>query len=106
MSGVGRTVICPLVRDSVDQGDLDIGVTVTKGVRCTFFSMGRSGNASFSSAPTSTEDVDVDREIQFFSILPASATEFDGYYALQCTLPPGTEVFRLVAGELADTTSN
>jgi hypothetical protein len=102
----GRTVICPIVRDSALQSDLDIGVTVTKGVRCTFFSMSRSGDVGSSFAPTSTEAVDVDREIQFFSILPAAATEFDGYYALQCTLPPGTEVFRLVTGEAADTTAH
>jgi len=107
VSGVGRTVICPIVRDSALPGDMDIGVTVTRGVRCTFSSMSPSGDPTPNSpfAPTSTEAVDVDRENQFF-FLPGNVTVFDGYYALQCTLPPGTEVFRFVAGEAAETGSN
>jgi hypothetical protein len=99
-----RTVICPIVRDSAKPADLDIGVTVTKGVQCTFASLSRSGNEIASFAPTSTEAVDVDREIQYFSILPATVTELDGYYALQCTLPHEMEVFRFGAGERTDST--
>ena len=58
-----RTVIYPIVRDSAQPADLDIGVTVTKGVTCTFASLSRRGNTLASFEPTSTEAVDVDREI-------------------------------------------
>ena len=46
----------------------------------------------------------MDREIHYCSILPATVTEFDGYYALHCTLPHDMEVFRSGAGERTDST--
>jgi hypothetical protein len=37
-------VICPIVRDTVNEYNLDIGVTVTTNVRCTFHIMNYKGD--------------------------------------------------------------
>lgn len=98
------TLICPIVRDSMSPADLDVGVVLTKGVRCVLESMDSHGNIIASISPTSVESVDVDREVQYFSIVPKESTAQDGAYALQCTLPGSAELFSYRWGERVDST--
>ena len=110
VSRTASTVICPIVRDTVHVTPLDIGVTVTKGVKCQFSIMNYAGNEDHPRSPfdpTSITDLGGDREIQYFEVLKAKKIDpegFVGYYALQCTLPPDTEVFSYISGEQAKTT--
>jgi hypothetical protein len=110
-----RTVICPIIRDSATETDLDIGISVSRatkqdgrdGVKCTFYSMNIFGDTIGS--PHEPSEVvpengpDPDREIQFFSVRK-DETAFDGSYALECVMGPTGRIFRYNAGELARTT--
>jgi hypothetical protein len=104
---VERSVICPIVRDTVTEHDLDIGVTVTTGVKCSFQIMNFKGDQVSDLSPSDTQSVDVDRETQYFLVKADPNIDpdgFVGYYALYCTLPPDAQVFSYGSGELAETT--
>jgi hypothetical protein len=108
--GTSRSVICPIVRDTVNEYNLDVGVTVTTNVRCTFHIMNFKGDqVDPVFEPASTQGLDVDREIQYFA--PRANPEIDpfgfvGYYAIQCVLPPSGQVFSYIIGELTETTDH
>ncbi len=108
-----RTVICPIVRDSVFPTDLDIGIAVSKtnekkqgGVKCEFYSMNQFGDTVGTSFQPSEVVPEVpppafsDREIQYFSV-KSPQTKQDGSYAIQCTLEPSGQVFSYISGEYA-----
>ena len=105
----GRAVLCPIVRDTVNAYDLDIGVTVTTGVTCQFYLMNYQGHyaAGVPFQPSSTTPVDTGIEIQYFLIKANPDIDppgFVGYYTLACTLPLGGAVLSYIAGEFAVTT--
>lgn len=96
-----------IVRDTVTEHDLDIGVTVTTGVKCSFQIMNFKGDQVSDLSPSDTQSVDVDRETQYFLVKADPNIDpdgFVGYYALYCTLPPDAQVFSYGSGELAETT--
>jgi hypothetical protein len=104
-----RTVLCPIVRDTVNEYDLDIGVTVTTGVTCQFYVMNYKGvyAAGTPHGPSSTAVIDTGKEIHYFLIKANPNVDppgFVGYYVLDCRLPPGGAVFSYGSGENADTT--
>jgi hypothetical protein len=104
-----RTVLCPIVRDTVNEYDLDIGVTVSRGVSCQFFVMNYKGVYAPGTphSPSSNAMIDTGKEIQYFSVKADSSVDpsgFVGYYALACTLSPGGIVYSYGSGENADTT--
>jgi hypothetical protein len=109
-SATERTVICPIVRDTVNEYPLDVGVTVTTNVRCTFHITNFTGDqVDPVFEPSGTHSHGDGREIQFFG--PTRPTNFDpegfvGYYAIQCVLPPNGEVFSYIIGELTETTDH
>ena len=108
-SGRGeRSVLCPIVRDTVNEYDLDIGVTVTKGVACQFYIMNYQGHyAGAPYPPSSTSPVDTAIEIHYFLVKANPNIDplgFVGYYTLACSLPPGGAVLSYTAGEFAETT--
>jgi hypothetical protein len=101
-------VLCPIVRDTVNEYDLDIGVTVTKGVTCQFYIMNYQGHyAGAPYQPSSSSPVDTAIEIQYFLVKADPNIDppgFVGYYALACSLPPGGAVLSYISGEFAETT--
>ena len=104
-----RSVLCPIVRDTVNEYDLDIGVTVTPGVTCQFYIMNYKGvyAAGTPHDPSSTAVLDTVKEIHYFLIKANPNVDppgFVGYYALACRLPGGGAVFSYGSGENADTT--
>ena len=104
-----RTVLCPVVRDTVNEYDLDIGVTVTTGVTCQFWVMNFRGvyAAGTPHSPSNMAVPETGKEIHYFLVKADPNVDppgFVGYYNLSCTLPPGGAVFSYTAGELADTT--
>jgi hypothetical protein len=110
-SDTDHRVICPIVRDTVTSTDLDIGVTVTTGVSCTFNTTNYKGDDVGQFDPSSTQGFDNGTEIQYFSVIPAnpaidSPGVAQGYYALQCMLPPSGRVFSYGSGELAESTDH
>lgn len=114
ISDTNRTVICPVVRDSVSETDLDIGANVSSadektregGVRCSFYSMNSFGDTiGAPHEPSAIVSEGPDREIQYFAV-KAALTKFDGTYAIQCVLQPGGQVYSYIAGELAETTDD
>ena len=83
----GRAVLCPIVRDTVNAYDLDIGVTVTTGVTCQFYLMNYQDHyaAGVPFQPSSTTPVDTGIEIQYFLIKANPNIDppgFVGYYTL------------------------
>jgi|RhiMethySRZTD1v2_1073278.scaffolds.fasta_scaffold40379_7 hypothetical protein len=104
-----RSVLCPVVRDTVNEYDLDVGVTVTKGVTCEFYIMNYQGQyaAGTPSQPSSIFPVNSITEIQYFSVKANPNIDppgFVGYYTFACSLPVGGAVFSYTFGELAETT--
>jgi hypothetical protein len=104
-----RTVLCPIVRDTVNEYDLDIGVTVTTGVTCQFYVMNYKGvyAAGTPHDPISKAVIDTVKEIHYFRIIANPNVDppgFVGYYNLSCTLPGAGAVFSYASGENADTT--
>jgi hypothetical protein len=112
VSKTTRTVICPVIRDSATQTDLDIGVAVSRasgtgregGVNCTFYSMNTFGDTI--GTPHQPSQIVVEnvpgpnREIQYFSVKKAESA-FDGSFALLCILQPSAKIYRFNSGELA-----
>ena len=103
------SVLCPIVRDTVHTYDLDVGITVTKGVSCEFYRLNYRGQYGAGSphAPSSTTDLGGGVEIQYFEVKaqgPIDPVGFVGYYVLSCRLPLGGAVFSYNAGEFAKTT--
>ena len=104
-----RTVICPIVRDTVHERDLDIGVTVTEGVRCSFFRMNFKATQIVNFNPTEIQDLGDGRIINYFLVKADPNVDpegFVGYYALQCALPTDGQLFSYGSGELAETTDH
>ena len=104
-----RWVLCPIVRDTVNEYDLDIGVTVTTGVTCQFYVMNYKGvyAAGTPHIPSSAAVLDPGKEIHYFGIKANPNVDppgFVGYYAVVCRLPGGGAVFSYGSGENADTT--
>ena len=104
-----RSVLCPIVRDTVNEYDLDIGVTVTRGVTCQFYIMNYQGHyaAGTPYSPSSTSPVDTGIDIHYFLIKANPQTDplgFVGYYTLACSLPSGGAVLSYSSGEFAVTT--
>jgi hypothetical protein len=104
-----RTVLCPIVRDTVNEYDLDIGVTVTTGVTCQFWVMNYRGvyAAGTPHNASNMAVLDTGKEIHYFSVKANPDVDppgFVGYYNLSCRLPPGGGVFSYISGENADTT--
>ena len=90
-SGRGeRAVLCPIVRDTVNEYDLDIGVTITKGVTCQFYIMNYQGHyAGAPLQPSSTDPVDTGIEIHYFLVKANTNIDppgFVSYYTLACAL--------------------
>jgi hypothetical protein len=105
----GQRVVCPIVRDTVNEYDLDIGVTVTTGVACQFYVMNYQGvyAAGTPHDPSSKAALATGNEIHYFQIKANPNVDppgFVGYYALVCVLPRGGAVFSYISGENADTT--
>jgi hypothetical protein len=116
VSNIGRTVICPIVRDSVFPTNLDIGVVVSRtddkkqgGVKCDFYSMNEYGDTIGSPVQPSEVVPEIpppafsDRETQYFSV-KAEQTKQDGSYAIECILQSNGRVFSYRSGEYADHT--
>lgn len=104
-----RSVLCPVVRDTVNTYDLDIGITVTKGVTCEFYLLNYRGQyaAGTPFPPSSTTDLGGGLEIQYFEVKakgPVDPVGYVGYHVLSCRLPLGGAVFSYVTGDYAKTT--
>jgi hypothetical protein len=105
----GRSVLCPIVRDTVNEYDLDIGVTVTKGVTCQFYIMNYRGHYAAGTPydPSSTAPVEPGIDIHYFLIKANPNIDppgFVGYYTLACHLPLGGAILSYTSGEFAETT--
>jgi hypothetical protein len=104
-----QEVVCPIVRDTVNEYDLDIGVLVSRGVNCRFFVMNYQGvyAAGTPHEPIGTNVIDNLKRIDYFQVTANPNVDppgFVGYYNLSCILPPGGIVFSYGSGENADTT--
>ena len=104
-----RSVLCPIVRDTVNEYDLDIGVTVTTGVNCKFYVMDYKGVYATGTPhdPSSQALLAAGKEIHYFLVKADPNIDppgFVGYYSLHCMLPPGGAVFSYGSGENADST--
>jgi hypothetical protein len=99
-----RIVICPIVRDSVSEALLDIGVTVqSNGVNnlyCTFFSYDTNGGLI---SPSITKFTGERTPTKLYFTVPAGQTARDGNYEIRCTLPQSSYVFNYISGEDAPT---
>jgi hypothetical protein len=95
-----RKVTCPIVRDSSNQAQLDLGVTAYGG-NCVFVSMDPNGGIVYT---LNKGFVDLSSATTQYYSVSADNTRFDGIYVFECTLAPNGKVIKYISGEYADST--
>ncbi len=95
-------VMCPLVRDNVLPSQLlDVSVTVSPGVECSFFSADMAGKIVADVAWSSYEDYNSFVRKYYF-VVKENQIAFDGSFAIRCTLNAGQAVYGYNLGELRE----
>jgi hypothetical protein len=101
-------VLCPIVRDTVNEYDLDAGVAVSHDVSCQFYVMDYRGVYAPGTPHNPIGTIVTNGVfIHYFQVKANPNVDppgFVGYYNLSCILPAGGAVYSYGLGENADTT--
>jgi hypothetical protein len=96
-------VVCPLVRDSVSQAKIDMGIWVASGggnVYCTLLTNDYvGGNIKFTPSWNLPSGSNNTLPHPHYFKLEAEETFWQGPYSIQCELSPRSKIFYTISGE-------